>query len=47
VAVTVGVQYSVERFLETVWLLDTLIRKLLQFSLNPIVIIFRGIYIYV
>jgi hypothetical protein len=41
------IQYSVVGFLETVWLLDTLIRKLLQNLLDPIVIIFRSIYTYV
>src|SRR5882724_687691 len=36
--------YSVVGFLETVWFLETPIRKLLQFLLNPVVIIFRSIY---
>jgi len=35
--------YSVSGFLEAVWLLETLIRKLLQFLLNP-VMIFLGVY---
>ena len=35
--------YSVVGFLETVWLLDTLIRKLLQNLLDSIIIIFRSI----
>ena len=39
--------YSVVGFLEIVWLLDTLIRKLLQNLLNSIVIIFKSIYPYV
>src|SRR5882724_3942711 len=36
--------YSVVGFLETVWFLETPIRKLLQFLLNPVVIIFGSIY---
>src|SRR5882724_1333144 len=36
--------YSVVGFLETVWFLETPIRKLLQILLNPVVIIFRSIY---
>jgi len=39
--------YSVVGFLKIVWLLDTLIRNLLQNLLNSIVIIFRSIYPYV
>ena len=38
--------YSVLGFLETLGLLETVIRKLLQNLLHPIVIIFRSIYIY-
>jgi len=39
--------YSVVGFFETVWLIETLIRKLLQILLDPVVIIFRSTYIHV
>ena len=38
--------YSVVGFLETVWFLETLIRKLSQILLNPVVDFFGGIYIH-
>ena len=40
ISVISRIRYSVVGFLETVWFLETPIRKLLQFLLNPVVIIF-------